>query len=167
MPAMNSTPQWVSDPDMHHVTRVTHVPWCMPGSLTRGLFWNQWRGKRSRISRRVHKPQFYVSDKRSMLMESVHMEHMELHDKEPHIMFWWYHLCYYMWDLFWDWQVYIHEFCHLLYHFTNGLRGDLKLAIIGLWLLGPFHIYYLRQSANRPTRHFRIIQSYPRKQYVS
>ena len=26
----------VSDPGMHHGTRVTHVPWCMSGSLTRG-----------------------------------------------------------------------------------------------------------------------------------
>ena len=26
----------VSDPDMHHGTCVTHVPWCMSGSLTRG-----------------------------------------------------------------------------------------------------------------------------------
>ena len=26
----------VSDPDMHHDTCVTHVPWCMSGSLTRG-----------------------------------------------------------------------------------------------------------------------------------
>ena len=26
----------VSDPGMHHSTCVTHVPWCMPGSLTRG-----------------------------------------------------------------------------------------------------------------------------------
>ena len=26
----------VSDPGMHHVTCVTHVPWCMPGSLTCG-----------------------------------------------------------------------------------------------------------------------------------
>ena len=26
----------VNDPDMHHGTCVTHVPWCMPGSLTRG-----------------------------------------------------------------------------------------------------------------------------------
>ena len=25
----------VSDPDMHHGTCVTHVPWCMPGSLNR------------------------------------------------------------------------------------------------------------------------------------
>ena len=26
----------VSDPDMHHGTCIAHVPWCMPGSLTRG-----------------------------------------------------------------------------------------------------------------------------------
>ena len=26
----------VSDPDMHHGTCVTHVPWCMSGSLTHG-----------------------------------------------------------------------------------------------------------------------------------
>ena len=26
----------VSDPGMHHVTCVTHVPWCMSGSLTHG-----------------------------------------------------------------------------------------------------------------------------------
>ena len=26
----------VSDPDMHHGTYVTHVPWCMSGSPTRG-----------------------------------------------------------------------------------------------------------------------------------
>ena len=26
----------VSDPSMHHGTSVTHVPWCMSGSLTRG-----------------------------------------------------------------------------------------------------------------------------------
>ena len=26
----------VSDPNMHHGTCVTHVPWCMSGSLTRG-----------------------------------------------------------------------------------------------------------------------------------
>ena len=26
--------QLVSDPGMHHCTCVTHVPWCMPGSLT-------------------------------------------------------------------------------------------------------------------------------------
>ena len=35
----------VSDPDMHHGTCVTHVPWCMPGSLTSGCLWNRRRGK--------------------------------------------------------------------------------------------------------------------------
>ena len=34
----------VSDPSMHHGTRVTHVSWCMSGSLTRG-----GRGKRPDI----------------------------------------------------------------------------------------------------------------------
>ena len=54
----------VRDPDMHHDTCVTHVPWCMSGSLTSGLFWNRWRGKRSRHSRRMRNPKFYVSGKR-------------------------------------------------------------------------------------------------------
>ena len=35
----------VSDPDMHHGTCVTHVPWYMPGSLTSVFLWNRWRGK--------------------------------------------------------------------------------------------------------------------------
>ena len=30
----------VSDPDMHHGTCVTHVPWCMSGSLTRDAWEN-------------------------------------------------------------------------------------------------------------------------------
>ena len=38
----------VSDPGMHHGTCVTHVPWCMSGSLTR-----RWRGKRSQHYRRM------------------------------------------------------------------------------------------------------------------
>ena len=35
-PGMSGTfcpPPWFSDPDMHHDTCVTHVPWCMPRSL--------------------------------------------------------------------------------------------------------------------------------------
>ena len=56
----------VSDPDMHHGTCVTHVPWCMPGSLTSGFLWNRQRGKRSRHSRRMRNLQFYVSGKRPM-----------------------------------------------------------------------------------------------------
>ena len=57
-------PPQVSDPDMHHGTCVTHVPWCRPGSLTSGFRWSRWRGKRSRHSRHMHNPQFYVSGKR-------------------------------------------------------------------------------------------------------
>ena len=43
MPGTVSPQPWVSDPDMHYGTCVTHVPWCMPGSLTNGLFWSRWR----------------------------------------------------------------------------------------------------------------------------
>ena len=59
-------PPLISDPDMHHGTCVTHVPWCMPGSLTCGFIWSRWRGKRSRHSRCMRNSQFYVSVKRSM-----------------------------------------------------------------------------------------------------
>ena len=60
-------PPRVSDPDMHHVACVTHVPWCMPWSLTIGFHWNRWRGKRSGHSWRIRNQQFYVSGKRPML----------------------------------------------------------------------------------------------------
>ena len=56
-----------SDPDMHHGTCVTHVPWCMPRSLTRGFLRSRWRGKCSRHSRRMRNSQFYVSGKRPMM----------------------------------------------------------------------------------------------------
>ena len=45
MPGTFSPPPQVSDPDMHHGTCMTHVPWCMPGSLTRGFLYNRRRGK--------------------------------------------------------------------------------------------------------------------------
>ena len=45
MPGTFSPSLQVSDPDMHHGTCVTHVPWCMPGSLTSGFLWNWRRGK--------------------------------------------------------------------------------------------------------------------------
>ena len=64
MPGTFSPPPWISDPDMHHGTCVTHVPRCMPGSLTSGFLWTQWRGKRSRHSGCMRNPQFYVSGKR-------------------------------------------------------------------------------------------------------
>ena len=57
-------PPRVSDPDIHHGTCVTHVPWCMPGWITSGFLWSRWRGKGSRHSQRMRNPQFYVSDKR-------------------------------------------------------------------------------------------------------
>ena len=49
----NVFPAAVSDPGMHHGTCVMHVPWCTPGALTSGFLWSQWRGKRSRHSRRM------------------------------------------------------------------------------------------------------------------
>ena len=51
----------VTDPDMHHGTCVTHVPWCMPRSLTSDFLWSRWRGKRSLHSWRVRNPLFCVS----------------------------------------------------------------------------------------------------------
>ena len=54
-------PPRVSDPDMHHGMCVTHMLWCMPRSLTSGFLWSRWRGKRSRHSRRMRNPQFFLS----------------------------------------------------------------------------------------------------------
>ena len=51
-----------SDPGMHHGTCVTHVPWCMSGSLTRG-------GKTFPVIPAHAHPQFYVSGKRPMVIE--------------------------------------------------------------------------------------------------
>ena len=45
MPGTISPSSQVSDPDMHHGTCGTHVPWCMPGSLTSSFLWNRRRGK--------------------------------------------------------------------------------------------------------------------------
>ena len=61
MPGTFSPSPRVSDPDMHHGTCLTHVPWCMLGSLTSGFLWSRWQGKRSRHSRRMRNPQFYLS----------------------------------------------------------------------------------------------------------
>ena len=71
MPGMFSPPPRVSDPYIHHSTYVTHVPWCMLGSLTSGFRCSRWRGKRSRHSRRMCNPQFHVSGKRPMAFLSV------------------------------------------------------------------------------------------------
>ena len=53
------------------LTRMTHVPWCMPGSLTCVILWSWWRRKRSRHSRRMRNPQLYVSAKRPMARSSI------------------------------------------------------------------------------------------------
>ena len=45
MPGTFSPSPQLNDPDMHHGTCVTHVPWCMPGSLTSGFLCNRRRGK--------------------------------------------------------------------------------------------------------------------------
>ena len=66
-----SPPLRVSNPVMHHDTCVTHVPWCMSGSLTGGFLWIRWRGKRSRHSRRMRNPQFYWSGKKPMVYISM------------------------------------------------------------------------------------------------
>ena len=56
MPGTFSSPPRVSDPDMHHGT----------GMLTSGFLRSRWQGKRSRHSRHMHNPQFYVSGKRTI-----------------------------------------------------------------------------------------------------
>ena len=66
MPGTFSPPPRVSDSDMHQGTCMTHVPWCMPESLTSGFLLSRCRGKRSRHSRRMRNPQFCVSGKRSI-----------------------------------------------------------------------------------------------------
>ena len=76
MPGTFSPPPRVSDPDMHHGTCVTHVPCCMSGSLTIGFLWIQWRGKRSRHSRRMRNLQLYISGKRPMLVMGNSKSHL-------------------------------------------------------------------------------------------
>ena len=61
MPETFYPPPRVSDPDTHHGMCVTHVPWCMLGSLTNCFYWSMWWGKRSRHFRRMRNPQFYLS----------------------------------------------------------------------------------------------------------
>ena len=57
---------WVGNPDMHHSTCVTHMPWYMSESLTSGFLWSQWWWKRSGHSWGMSNPQFYISGKRPM-----------------------------------------------------------------------------------------------------
>ena len=58
-----SQPPRVSDPDMHHGTCVTHVPWCVPGSR---YAFKSIAGKLPQHSRRMRSPQLYISCKRPM-----------------------------------------------------------------------------------------------------
>ena len=66
MPGTFSPPPPVSDSDMHQGTCVTHMPWCMLGSLTSSFLWSLWWGKYSQHSQSMCNPQFYVSGKRPM-----------------------------------------------------------------------------------------------------
>ena len=43
MPFTFSTPPWVSDPDIHYGTYVTHLPWWMLRSLISDFLRNRWR----------------------------------------------------------------------------------------------------------------------------
>ena len=71
MPGTFSPLPRLSYPDMHHGACVTHVPWCMPGSLNSGFLWRWWRGKRSRHSRRMRNKQYCVSGKRFITHLSI------------------------------------------------------------------------------------------------
>ena len=64
-------PPRVSDPGIHHGTCVTHVSWCLPGSLTNGFPWSRRRGKRSPHSRRMRNPKLYVSGKRPIIADLI------------------------------------------------------------------------------------------------
>ena len=86
MPGTFSPPPRVSDPDMYHGTCVTHVPWCMSGSLTSDFLSSRWRGKRSRHSRSMRDPQFYVSCKRPMIVPIISSAIWWLREGMPHIM---------------------------------------------------------------------------------
>ena len=78
MPGTLSPPSRVSDPDTHHRTCVTHVPWCMPGSLTRFPL-KSVAGKRSRHSWRMRNPRFYVSGKRPIVKQQQNPNHKHIY----------------------------------------------------------------------------------------
>ena len=64
MPGTFSLPPQVSDPDMHHDTCVTHVPWWMPGSLISGFLWSRRWGETFPAFPVLAQPAIYVSSKR-------------------------------------------------------------------------------------------------------
>ena len=63
-------PLRVSDPDMHHDTCVSHVPWCMSGSLTSGFPLKLVVGKTFPAFRAHAQAAIYASGKRPMVMIS-------------------------------------------------------------------------------------------------
>ena len=79
MPGTFSLPPLVSDPYMHHDTCVTHVLWCMMGSLTSSFLWSRWRGKRPQHSQCMHNPKFYVSGKRLKGEENHFLQRAQTH----------------------------------------------------------------------------------------
>ena len=78
IPETNSPPPLVSDPDMHHSTCMTHVPWCMPESLTSSFVWSRLNSvakKTFPASPAQALPtvlRIYVSGKRSMGDANLH-----------------------------------------------------------------------------------------------
>ena len=89
MPGTVSPLPWVSDPDMHHGTCVTHVPWCMSGALSSGFLWNRLQGKLSRHFRRMRNPQFYVSGKTPMLSVSDSFGPYQIRSSDTKISSFW------------------------------------------------------------------------------
>ena len=62
-----SPPPRISEPDMHHGTCVTHVPWCMPGSLTSVFFFLKSVARNTIPAFPcMRNPQFCISGKRPM-----------------------------------------------------------------------------------------------------
>ena len=86
IPVMFSSLLRVSNPDMHHGMCVTHVPWCMSGSLTSGSLWSQWRVKCSRHSRCMRNPEFYVSGKRPI--DLAKQTSVQYHWQSPTVTEW-------------------------------------------------------------------------------
>ena len=70
MPGTLSPPPRVSNPGMHYGTCGTHVPWCMPGSLTSGFLWSRWWGKTFPAFPAHAQPPFYVFGKRPITPKS-------------------------------------------------------------------------------------------------
>ena len=88
MPGTFFLPPRVSDPNMHHETCVTHVPWCFPGSLTSGFLIIRSRGKRSQHSRYMRNPQFYVFGKRPIAVSSQKAQNREWTVSNFHRKWW-------------------------------------------------------------------------------